>query len=105
MQRFTAAFQITTSEETDGKMREAAEKTFEKPYNIWTGNQCTRVVKNALDAGGLNNGEQSTFIKYQGKSDMPYKTTEENYLPATKQKEIERSNKGVKIDAKIKRDK
>jgi hypothetical protein len=103
LQRFTSAFQITTSAETDEKMKEGAEKTFKKSYNTCTGNQCTRVVKNALDAGGLKNGEKSKVTKYQGKSDIPYQTTEENYLPITKQEEIERSNKGTKIDEKIKR--
>jgi len=104
LQRFTAAFQITTDKETDVKMKAGTTKTFKKPYSILSGNQCTRVAKNALDAGGLKNGETSKVTKYQGKSDLPYQTTEENYLPATKQTEIERSNKGTKIDDKIKKD-
>jgi hypothetical protein len=101
LQRFTSAFRITTDKETDKKMEAAAAKTFEKSWTIL--NQCTTVVKNALDAAGLKNGEQSKTVKYQGKSEIPIEVVEENYLPATKQAEIERSNPGVKIDEKIKR--
>jgi len=58
------------------------------------------VVKNALDAAGLKNGEYS---KKTFKSDgHPYKTTVKNRFPKSKHIEIEKSNTETKIDAKLK---
>ena len=80
-------------------MKERAKETFETPYSIVKGNQCTSVVKNALDAGGLKNGEIT-----RTNPGMPYAADKKNNFPIDKQKEIEHSNNGKKIDDKIKRD-
>ena len=57
-QRFTDGFRITTDEATDTKMKNAA--STEAGISYIAGLQdCTHVVKEALDAGGLQNGEHT----------------------------------------------
>jgi hypothetical protein len=98
-QRYKQAFRIETSKEVDAKMNEAAKETTEKGHS-WTINNCTSNVENALDAGGLKNGENTevkTFrIPFTNKSAT---FSLRNYLPQTKQKEIESSNVGTDVDA------
>lgn len=100
VQRFTDAFQITTDKKTDEKMKEAAAKTFEKPYSILKGNECTSVVKNSLRAAKLKDGEVTRI-----NAGMPYAADKKNKFPLDKQKQIERSNNGKKIDDSLKIDK
>jgi hypothetical protein len=69
----------------------AAEKVFEKPWTEANGelgqaNQCTTVAEKALDAGGLQNGEMTPYIKIGN-----YEIDTRNYLPDAKQKGIETS--------------
>ncbi len=101
VQRFTEAFQITTDKASDEKMKIAAAQTFETPYSIPVGNECTTVVTNALNAGNLKNGETNPDIP------IPPVTgggmVRINNLPIDKQHAVERLNKGTDIDAKIKR--
>ncbi len=61
-QRFTDGFRITTDEATDTKMKNAA--STEAGISYIAGLQdCTHVVKEALDAGGLQNGEHTRKIQ------------------------------------------
>jgi len=102
IQRYQDAYQITTDSATDQIMIEAGKKTFNKPWaevsSVGQANQCTTVAENALDAGLLQNGEMTPYIKI-GKTEFGTR----NYLPAAKQKGIEKRNEGVDVDAKIKR--
>ena len=100
-QRFTDGFRIATDAATDTKMKAAAATETATSYILGV-QDCTNVPEKALNAGGLKNGETSEVTQIQGKSEIPYKTTENNYFPATKQAEIERSNPGVQIDAQLK---
>ena len=92
-QRFTEGFRIKTSEKQDAKMKKAAQK---QTVSQWwpLAASCTTVATDALDAVGLNNGEVS--------NDGPFGLSWGNYYPESKQAEIERSNKGVDIDKKLK---
>nr|WP_238354341.1 RHS repeat-associated core domain-containing protein [Fulvivirga marina] len=91
-QRFKEGYRIKTDSETDEKMKAAADAKTKESFSLFSSN-CTHGCKEALDAGGLNNGESTDGSK--------------NYLPQTKQEEIERSNKGTDIDDQLvpKRDK
>jgi RHS repeat-associated protein len=82
-QRFKDGFLIKTTKEQDVKMSKAARKETEKEYSTASSN-CTHVVKEALNAGGLKNGEAST-----------------NYFPKAKQAKIEKENKGTDVDKKL----
>ena len=100
-QRFDQGYRIKTDEATDEKMKTAAGE--EASTNYVLGKQdCTHVAKEALDAGGLKNGEKSDIIRYQGKSEIPYKSTENNYFPAAKQSATEKKNPGTRIDEQLK---
>ncbi len=102
IQRFQQGYRIEADAKTDKMMKKAADATFDKKYSLIKGNQCTSVPKNALDAGGFKNGEYSDT----GKRDpQNYGKTikERNTLPVTKQKEIERSNRGIDVDNQLKR--
>jgi hypothetical protein len=122
IQRYQDAFQLTTDSNTDSKMIQAADATFTEPWgqampeNIISGqaNQCTTVAENALNAGGLANGEMT--IKRVSKCpnpksamyNKPRYTGSLNFLPAAKQKGIETNNRilgneGKDVDSKIKR--
>jgi RHS repeat-associated protein len=101
-QRFTDGYRIKTDEATDAKMSEAASSEAYGVGYILGVHDCTTVVKAALDAGGLKNGETSEVTVTQAKSGIEYKTTEINWFPAAKQNEIERSNPGVSIDTQLK---
>ncbi len=99
--RFTDGFRITTDAATDEKMKAAAAEEAGTSY-ILGFQDCTHVAKEALNAGGLNNGETSEITRIQGKSEIEYKSTQINWLPATKQSEIEKSNPGISVDGKLK---
>jgi hypothetical protein len=81
-------------------MKTAAEKETGTSYILGL-QDCTHVATKALNAGGLKNGECIEVTKYQGKSDIPYKTTEKNWMPASKQVAIEQKNKGVQVDNQL----
>ena len=91
---------ITTDAGTDKKMEAAATKEAGGSYEVGC-HDCTHVAKEALNAGGLKNGENSEVTVSQGKSDIEYKSTETNWTPAAKMSEIERSNPGVSIDSQL----
>ena len=95
-QRYDRGLRIKTTKEQDAKMTDAAKKTTEKGYSSMT-NNCTHNCKEALDAGGLNNGENSPGA--YGILPNP------NFTPNSKQNEIERSNKGTRVDDQLKRKK
>lgn len=63
---------------------------------------CTHVAKEALNAGGLKNGEASEVTRTQGRSEIEYKSTENNYFPAAKQAATETKNPGTRIDEQLK---
>jgi hypothetical protein len=67
---------------------------------MFNGNQCTRVVKNALDAGGFANGET---IEYNSSGAGQIKSVVPAWLPITKQKSIEKRNKGRDVTGSIRR--
>lgn len=102
IQRYQDAYQITTDAKTDALMIDAGKKTFDKPWaevsEVGQANQCTTVAEKALDAGGLQNGEMTPYIQIGG-----YEIGTRNYLPAGKQKGIEKRNPGTDVDTKIKR--
>ena len=102
IQRYQQGFRITTSAEVDERMRNAANATFDESYNLLTGSECTAVPRNALDAGGLANGE---YTDTHQRDPQNYGETikEKNLLPVTKQREIERSNPGVDVDRQLQR--
>jgi RHS repeat-associated protein len=87
IQRYREAYRITTDSKTDEIMKTAADKTFDQPWSEITrfenfsANQCTTVVENALDAGGLINGETSKMTLL-GFITIWYS----NFLPLAKQK-------------------
>ena len=91
-QRYNEGYRIKTTEKQDEKMLSAAEEVTKKGYNLAT-NNCTHNVEAALNAGGLKNGEHSPGIFGI------------NFTPRTKQAEIERANKGIDVDSKLKRKK
>ena len=99
IQRFDEGYRIDSDPKTDEKMKVAANKTFDEKYNICTGNQCTRVVRNALNAGGFNNGEDNK----KGNNGIWDGLINENIFPISKQKAIEKFNKGTDIDKQLKR--
>lgn len=100
-QRYEVAYRINTTEEQDEKMKEASKKIVKKGYGLFT-NNCTDVPSNALKAGGLKDGETTnhgkTSTKYFGK--FTYDT--KNFLPSTKQREIEKNNQGKRVDEILK---
>lgn len=102
-QRFNRAFRIKTDTETDNKMKVAAGEEAETSY-ILGFKDCTHVAKEALDAGGLNNGETSEITRYQGKSEIEYKSRENNWWPRSKQNAIEKQNSGTRVDMEIMND-
>ena len=101
-QRYKEGYRIETTAEQDKKMTEAAKKTTENGYNMFT-NNCTHNCKDALDAGGLNNGENTLInsipVPIFGGTLEVY---ERNFSPSAKQKEIEKSNRGKDIDSSLK---
>jgi RHS repeat-associated protein len=100
IQRYTDGYQISTDEETDTKMAIAARDESLTEYRLGS-QDCTHVVKKALDAGGLNNGETSIEYKTQAQSGIQFKRKVNNWLPTAKQVEIENSNTGNSIDKKL----
>ncbi len=100
-QRYAEGYRIETSKEQDAKMNEAAKETVKDGYSLFT-NNCTDVPKNALDAGGLRNGETSNSgsvnIPIIGKVSLDSK----NFTPSSKQQTIEENNTGKRIDEKLK---
>lgn len=102
IQRYQDAYQITTDSATDKIMIEAGKNVFNKPWaevsGVGQANQCTTVAEKALDAGLLENGEMTPYINIKG-----LELGTRNYLPAAKQKGIEKRNEGIDIDSKIKR--
>jgi RHS repeat-associated protein len=98
--RFNTGHRIKTDAATDEKMKVAAADEASTNYVLGF-KDCTHVVKKALNAGGLNNGEQSLVKRYQGKSEIEYYTYENNWMPAAKQSEIVRSNPGTSIDNQL----
>lgn len=102
IQRYQDAFQIKSDAETDAKMIEAGSAVFDTKWTqvkeLGQANQCTTVAEKALDAGGFNNGEMTPYIKIGD-----YEIGTRNYLPAAKQKGIEKRNTGTDVDSKIQR--
>ena len=98
LQRFTDGYRIKTDVATDKKMEAAAEKEIGTSYVLGF-KDCTGVPTKALDAGNLNNGESS------GLGIVNNATGEEvrdmNWLPSTKQAEIEKSNPGARVDNEL----
>jgi RHS repeat-associated protein len=98
LQRFTDGFRITTDAATDEKMKTAAAKETASDYNLGF-NDCTHVATEALDAGGLKNGETAETGRYNGKTGEPI--VEMNFFPSAKQATIENKNTGVQVDAQL----
>ena len=108
IQRYENAFQITADAKTDTEMIKAGSEVFNEYWNqvdykspissFGQANQCTTVAEKALDAGGFNNGEMTPYIKIGD-----YEIGTRNYLPAAKQKGIEKRNTGTDVDSKIQR--
>lgn len=100
-QRYEVGYRIKTTKEQDAKMNKAAKETVEEGYSLFT-NNCTDVPTNALDAGGLKNGETSNG----GSVDVPIigkvSLDTKNIKPSSKQKAIEENNKGQRIDEQLK---
>jgi hypothetical protein len=91
-QRYTEGYRIETTDAQDAKMNKAAKKETE---STWLPNcNCTAVATEALDAGGLKNGEVS-------KNEGLFGTPILNFSPESKQAEIEKSNKGTDVDKKL----
>lgn len=100
-QRFDQGYLIKTDAATDEKMKTAASEEASTAYVL--GKQdCTQVPKEALNAGGLKNGETSEVTRTQGKSEIEYKSTQVNWMPAAKQAAIEKKNPGTSIDEHLK---
>ncbi len=95
IQRYQRAYRIKTSKEADVKMKKAANTTFDKTYKLLI-NDCTAVPRNALRAGGLKDGEFSAAYPQNI-------VLEKNWLPVTKQEEIERSNEGTDVSEQLNR--
>jgi hypothetical protein len=93
-QRYTEGYLIETTDAQDNKMNAAVAKVTKEGHNMLT-NNCTHVPEAALNAAGLKNGEVSNG---------PVGLTVGNYTPNAKQAEIERANKGVDVDNKLKRE-
>jgi uncharacterized protein RhaS with RHS repeats len=102
IQRYQEGYRIEADEKTDEKMRIAANATFDEDYSLLSGNQCTAVPRNALKAGGFKTGEY-TDTGQRDPQNYGQTIKERNILPVTKQKEIERSNKGTDVDNQLKR--
>jgi len=103
-QRYKQAFRITTSTETDAKMNKAARITTENGHN-WCTNNCTHNVKDALEAGGLENGEYTEKEIENPRTYAKSKVKIPNFMPQAKQQEIERKNDGRRVDETLKRKK
>ncbi|UIR57109.1 DUF6443 domain-containing protein [Sphingobacterium sp. SRCM116780] len=83
MQRFEKGYQITTDPTTDKKMKEAAMiKTAEEYSTLF--NNCTHNVESALKTGDLKTSNSSS------------------YYPKAKFEDIQKNNKGTRIDEKLK---
>jgi RHS repeat-associated protein len=94
IQRFEEAFLIPTSKEQDDAMNAAASNVFNTKYSIRSGHQCTTVPEMALQAGGLNDGED----RYPGNNSSWDGVFDENIFPISKHHAIEDLNNGIEID-------
>ncbi len=101
LQRYEEGYRIETTKEQDAAMIEAATDSAAGGYSTLGlfGDNCTQNCRKALDAGGLANGEKTEVAK------IPIPGTgggisisERNYLPKSKQREIEKSNLGTDVD-------
>jgi len=100
IQRYEDGYRIVTDVATDAEMMAAAEGTFMKDYSVPSGNECTTVVRNALDAAGLNNGEHGPEQMVPTRAGMmPHRNP--LFLPTAKQAEIERTNEGTDCDDQL----
>ena len=84
---------------TDERMKTAASSEASSSY-ILGFQDCTHVVKKALEAGGLKDGESTGMGITRNDTGEEYKSG--NWMPATKQAEIEKRNPGVGIDSRLK---
>jgi RHS repeat-associated protein len=100
LQRYTDGFRIATDANTDEKMKTAAAKESGSSYVLGS-HDCTHVVTAALNAGGLKNGESTTKVSAHPISAEVRTTKTSNWMPTEKQAEIERSNPGMPIDARL----
>ncbi|MDM1346902.1 hypothetical protein [Myroides marinus] len=98
IQRYTSAYKIPISYKQATKMRSAAKQYTHENYNElnWTmfGNNCTENVRQALDAGGLKNGEYAT--------DDDIWTIVPNFTPLAKYRYIVLENSGEDISDLLK---
>lgn len=83
LQRYEKAYQITTTEEQNTMMYNTADKITKDDYSNFT-NWCTDNVNGAVEAGGLEGADSTTF------------------WPNSYFKDIERKNSGERIDNKLK---
>lgn len=95
---YTGAFRITTSEEVDVKMREAAAEQVGSWYDV-TGTfsgSCIDVCSDALEAGGLDPGNETY---YNGKTGEPYES--QSPILNKRYEAIVKNNKGVDVTKDI----
>ena len=100
-QRFDQGYRIKTDEATDEKMKVAAGKEVSTDYNLGS-HDCTQVVTETLNAGGLKNGETTETPKAHPVSGEMTTSKTSNWFPAGKQSAVERKNPGTRIDNKLK---
>lgn len=93
-QRYTEGYRITTTKDQDSIMKKNVKSRTISGHNFVT-NNCTVLPRVALNSIGLNDGEIS--------NDGPFGLGFGNYLPLSKQREIEKSNDGLDVDILLKR--
>ena len=83
MQRFEKAFLINTDKNTDKKMSETAQVKTAEEYNFFI-NNCTHNVESTLKTGGMKTSDTGS------------------YYPKAKFEDIQKNNKGTRIDSQLK---
>lgn len=103
-QRFTSGYRITTKPDKDELMKAAASAEVKTSF-LTTVKDCTKVVKAALDAGGLQNGESTTVTTKPTPTRFgntpQIQVIVPHFWPTDKQKVIEQKNPGVRIDTQL----
>jgi RHS repeat-associated protein len=87
-QEYTDAYRITADPSTDEQMKKKAYSAVTSYYSA-PSNSCIDVCSDALEKGGFDGG---TEIKYNGKSDQPYKF--KSPIPNKRYQVIKEKNKG-----------
>jgi RHS repeat-associated protein len=105
IQRYNQGYRIKTDKVTDQKMKNAAEKFLMNNDYELIGDNCTDIPRVACDAGGLKNGESTEISVVVCFLNIctTIETSVPNYLPESKQDEIEKSNQGTSVDHLLKR--